>query len=200
MDMIVHTLWHNTPSHHLRMMLFLLYAVLLHGLVFYILHSKAYDARPQLPDWMNIKLVAGIDLSDNKTANPLSTKKTKPEPIKSNKLQQQQEPESNPEQLPSEAQHFIKADSRPFEHENPKPFYPSSARRRGMEGTVLLQVEVNERGKVSHVELKKSSGYRLLDSAAIDTVSKWFFIPAQKGKTPVKSLVEIPVKFELKNL
>jgi len=47
--------------------------------------------------------------------------------------------------------------------ENPKPVYPLEAREKGYQGEVLLRVEILANGRVGQVEVKKSSGYEVLD-------------------------------------
>jgi TonB family protein len=87
--------------------------------------------------------------------------------------------------------------SRPSYAENPKPLYPQEARERGYEGEVILKVEVLISGRVGQIEIKKSSGYEVLDRSALTTVRKWRFIPAKKDETPIPLWVNIPVKFQL---
>jgi TonB family protein len=87
--------------------------------------------------------------------------------------------------------------SRPNYAENPKPLYPQEARRRGYEGEVVLKVEVLTSGRVGKIEIKKSSGYALLDRSALTTVKQWRFIPAKKNETPIPLWVNIPIKFQL---
>jgi protein TonB len=81
--------------------------------------------------------------------------------------------------------------------ENPKPPYPSEARRKGYHGEVLLRVEVLPNGQVGEIELKKSSGHEVLDRSALNAVRAWRFIPARKGQTPVSLWVNIPIRFQL---
>jgi TonB family protein len=81
--------------------------------------------------------------------------------------------------------------------ENPRPLYPQEARKKGYEGEVLLKVEVLANGRVGRVELKKSSGYEILDRSALNAVKEWKFIPANKGNGSVPSWVNIPIKFQL---
>jgi protein TonB len=81
--------------------------------------------------------------------------------------------------------------------ENPKPLYPQEARKKGYEGEVILRVEVLSNGRVGQVEVRKSSGYELLDRSALTTVKQWRFVPAKKGEVPVPLWVNIPVKFQL---
>jgi protein TonB len=81
--------------------------------------------------------------------------------------------------------------------ENPKPPYPREARERGYQGEVVLRVEVLANGQVGQVEVKKSSGYELLDRSALAAVKQWRFIPAKKGDEAVALWVNIPIKFQL---
>lgn len=82
---------------------------------------------------------------------------------------------------------------------NPAPRYPYMARRRGQEGRVILRVQVNAAGHAEAVSIWQSSGYRVLDDAALDAVRKWRFIPAHRAGKPVSGLVEVPVAFKLTN-
>lgn len=50
--------------------------------------------------------------------------------------------------------------------------YPDLAKERGQEGTCLLKVTITRDGAVKGVELKESSGYWLLDDAAIRAIKK----------------------------
>jgi TonB family protein len=46
-------------------------------------------------------------------------------------------------------------------------FYPEQAKRLGLEGTVTLFVELSEDGRVEDVRVVASSGYPILDNAAV---------------------------------
>lgn len=50
--------------------------------------------------------------------------------------------------------------------------YPSRARRRGDEGVVVVSFVVSASGQISNVKVKTSSGSRILDNAAMNTVKK----------------------------
>lgn len=82
---------------------------------------------------------------------------------------------------------------------NPKPDYPMIARRRGYEGEVLVKVWVLKNGRVGDLELKKPSGYNILDDSALDTVKDWQFIPGTRNGKAMSSWVTIPITFRLKN-
>ena len=81
--------------------------------------------------------------------------------------------------------------------ENPKPVYPLEAREKGYQGEVLLRVEVLPSGRVGQVEVKKPSGYEVLDQSALVAVKKWKFIPARKGEIAIPVWVNIPIRFQL---
>jgi protein TonB len=80
----------------------------------------------------------------------------------------------------------------------PKLIYPEEARQKGYGGKVLLRIEILPNGKVGKVEVKKSSGYEILDQAAIAFGKEHEFSPAKKGGTPVSDWVGRPVRFDLK--
>jgi protein TonB len=71
------------------------------------------------------------------------------------------------------------------------------ARKKGYEGTVVLEVLVDENGKVDDLMLFKSSGHAILDKAAISSVKKWLFEPGTIGRKKVKMRVKVPVRFKL---
>jgi len=80
---------------------------------------------------------------------------------------------------------------------NPPPPYPPLSRRMGEEGQVMLRVLVNAQGSADSVEIKTSSGSTRLDSAAVDTVKRWKFVPAKRGEVAVPSAVLVPIIFKL---
>lgn len=77
------------------------------------------------------------------------------------------------------------------------PSYPDSLRRQGIEGKVLLHIEVDETGGVVSVSVKESSGYAAFDESAIATVRRWRFEPAKRGRKPVSVRVTLPVVFRI---
>lgn len=81
---------------------------------------------------------------------------------------------------------------------NPAPVYPSSSRRLGEEGRVLLRVQVSAEGSPITVQVKQSSGFERLDDAARNAVTKWKFVPAHQNGLALTSWVEVPLQFNLK--
>lgn len=80
---------------------------------------------------------------------------------------------------------------------NPKPAYPAISRRNGEEGKVLLKVRVSPQGAALEVAVSRSSGFSRLDTAALDAVTRWRFVPARRGDEAVESSVIVPVTFAL---
>lgn len=80
---------------------------------------------------------------------------------------------------------------------NPNPEYPKKARKRKEQGLVVVGVAVDEKGFPVDVWVIQSSGHGLLDAAAQAGIKQWRFIPAHVGSKPVKSKVEVPVRFRL---
>ncbi len=77
--------------------------------------------------------------------------------------------------------------------------YPLIAKKNEWEGTVRIRVVVQPSGFPETISIKKTSGHTVLDNAAIEAIRKTRFIPAKDGNIPVRSIVEIPIKFDLKN-
>ncbi|MCL1059577.1 TonB family protein [Shewanella gelidimarina] len=77
-----------------------------------------------------------------------------------------------------------------------QPHYPKKARKRGFQGTATIEVMFNQVGEQISLTLVDSSGYRLLDKAALNAVEKWQF-SAPSPQTAYAYTVRVPVKFEL---
>lgn len=79
------------------------------------------------------------------------------------------------------------------------PEYPRFARQAGLEGTVILLVEVLRDGSVGAIEVQQSlqSGPGGLDQAAKDAVRQWHFTPAKSGGQPLAVWASIPFRFRL---
>lgn len=81
---------------------------------------------------------------------------------------------------------------------NKPPHYPRRARLRNFQGTVLLNVLVGKTGVAKQVHISRSSGYTILDEAALKAVRSWQFIPASYSGAAVEEHLEVPVTFQLK--
>lgn len=77
------------------------------------------------------------------------------------------------------------------------PRYPSIARKRGQEGTVWLDVWLDEEGRQSKLAIAKSSGLKVFDVSALDAVQSWQFQAYKVNGVGVISRVRLPVEFRL---
>lgn len=81
---------------------------------------------------------------------------------------------------------------------SPAPIYPGRAISRDQEGRVVLRVLVDEQGRPAEVAIERSSGFRLLDEAALKIVrSHWHFVPAQRAGAAVSAWALVPIVFQL---
>ncbi|WP_174906483.1 energy transducer TonB [Burkholderia diffusa] len=80
---------------------------------------------------------------------------------------------------------------------NPAPDYPAFAQDQGWEGRVVLRVRVLANGTPDSVEVRTSSGRRMLDNAAVAAVKRWTFVPAKRGDEAVDGWVNVPIDFKL---
>ena len=88
-------------------------------------------------------------------------------------------------------------DATPLYRRNPAPEYPLIGRKRGYQGTVILEVLVTREGRVGDLRVSASSGYSLLDQAALTTVKTWSFEPGMRAGKKVDMWVKVPVRFRL---
>jgi len=78
------------------------------------------------------------------------------------------------------------------------PNYTDSAYNAKIEGTVILAVGINEKGKVTSVKVKSPLD-KGLDRNAMKAVKKWKFQPATVDGNPVATEVNISVDFRLRD-
>lgn len=81
---------------------------------------------------------------------------------------------------------------------NPRPDYPMLAKRRGQEGKVILKVKVSRSGQAENVQVNQSSGYPMLDEAALKTVQQWGFAPATQAGQAIEAWIHVPIVFQIK--
>jgi TonB family protein len=78
------------------------------------------------------------------------------------------------------------------------PLYPESAREDGLEGLVVLSVEVDADGHVLAVTWTRRSGVPVLDYAAKQAILRWRFQPANDGLGPIAGRARVSVRFSLR--
>ncbi|MXZ00843.1 TonB family protein [Candidatus Poribacteria bacterium] len=77
-----------------------------------------------------------------------------------------------------------------------KPKYPDAAKKAEREGTVILQLTINENGFPKDIVPLTSLGFGL-EAAVIEALKKTTFHPATKGGTPI-SLNNVQISYEFK--
>jgi TonB family protein len=76
-----------------------------------------------------------------------------------------------------------------------KPQYPQEAFVKKIEGVVLVEMLIDNSGRVAGARVLKS--VPLLDAAALQTVKQWVFAPAMKRGRPVATIAHAPVTFRI---
>ena len=77
-----------------------------------------------------------------------------------------------------------------------EPEYSTKARKAGLEGTVMLAIEVWEDGKAHNIRVLRSLEMGL-DEKAVKAVEQWRFKPGMKDGEPVKVAAQVQVTFRL---
>ncbi len=85
----------------------------------------------------------------------------------------------------------------PTEKDRVVPDYPPDLRAQGIEGTVVLEVDIDATGNVVDVRIKRPTGLAF-DQAAMKAVRASKYNPARRGSESVAIRVTIPVKFRLR--
>ena len=80
---------------------------------------------------------------------------------------------------------------------NPKPPYPLVSRRMGEQGAVDLRLCLTYQGQIESVSVIKSSGYKRLDSSALETVKTWKFSPLEIVEASLSDCYRLPIHFKL---
>ncbi len=94
---------------------------------------------------------------------------------------------------------FIPYDDPPQPLSPIKPKYPEIAQEAGIEGTVIVQVFVDKRGRVKDTVILKGIPNTGLDEAATEAIRKVRFRPAKQRERAVGVWISIPVNFRLKS-
>ena len=97
---------------------------------------------------------------------------------------------------PPVAAPLYEVDSQPTVIGEVKIPYPEEARARGLEGTVVLRILVDETGTVRSVKLVSGPGGGL-DEAATKAVARFRFRPAMRKGQPVATEIRYAYTFEL---
>jgi len=63
------------------------------------------------------------------------------------------------------------------------------------QGRVVLRILVQSDGSAGQVNVVESSGFRVLDEAAVNAAVKWRFAPASRDGQPIDAWAVISVRF-----
>lgn len=107
------------------------------------------------------------------------------------------EGDSSPKQTQAGVHEFVEISEPQFLSPPSPPRYPTLARKRGQEGTVWVDIVLDATGDQVQINVLRSSGVEMLDSAALLAVSNWRFKPYEADGVSRPSRVRIPVEFSL---
>lgn len=79
------------------------------------------------------------------------------------------------------------------------PIYPEQALSEGKSGEVVLQLDIDEAGKVTNAQIAKGAGSGL-DEAAQQAGLKLVFVPASRAGKPIRSRILYKMDFTLKTV
>jgi periplasmic protein TonB len=82
-------------------------------------------------------------------------------------------------------------------YRNLQPPYPSAAVVNGEHGSVIMNVQVSSNGKPRTAAIYKSSGFDDLDTAALQAVLNWRFVPAMRSGETETNWALVKVDFQL---
>lgn len=75
------------------------------------------------------------------------------------------------------------------------PKYPPEALARKVDGTVVLLIDLDARGRVTAVQVDRSEPADVFDAAAVEAAWKWQFNPPMENGRPVSGRVSVPIEF-----
>ena len=93
---------------------------------------------------------------------------------------------------------FIPYDDPPVAMTAIRPVYPEIAQEAGIEGVIVVQAFIDEKGRVKETQILKGVPNTGLDEAAMDAIRKTRFKPAKQRERAVGVWISIPVNFRLK--
>jgi protein TonB len=78
------------------------------------------------------------------------------------------------------------------------PVYPEEARKKGIQGEIMVQILVGTDGSVKEATIvSNKTGSKDFEKAALDAVKQWKFEPGKLDGKPVEVNVVVPIKFKL---
>lgn len=162
---------------------------------------KSVKAKKPLPPKKTTAKKPVVEKKVAKTEKAVSKKQTtKPTPktVKTEKKVIEPQAEAKPIASKSGATEKPQLITKPSFLKRPKaPRYPRIAQRKGIQGTALYEIWLNEHGKQVKQQLVTSSGTPILDEAALKAIRGWQFSPQVIDGQAIAHRVQIPVRFSL---
>ena len=93
----------------------------------------------------------------------------------------------------NEDQNYIQASLK----NQPRIIYPADAQEKAFSGMTTLILSISDTGTVVKIFLEKSSGYEVLDNAAMEYCKKLLFTPAKFNGKPIFSRLKWAIKFDI---
>nr|WP_211091965.1 energy transducer TonB [Vibrio agarilyticus] len=166
-------------------------------------------AEPQKPKIDKTKVTAlepkpTIDTTKSKPIEKKVENQPKPNPVKTPSQDVEETNDDTKAQISNSEISTQAKPAKPVLVEKPKflvrpqaPTYPRVAKRKGMQGTVLIEVWLDKHGTQAKQLVLKSSGFDVLDTAALTAVKKWRFSAHRVNGIATQHRVRIPVRFNL---
>ncbi|ALM72844.1 energy transducer TonB [Vibrio vulnificus] len=158
---------------------------------------KKEVVKPKPPTPKKASLEKPVVENKSSTKPAESTPVEQPEPVehKTPKGADNDKPASSASQGVSSQPTLIEKPS--FMEKPVQPKYPRVAQKRGIEGTALFELWIDEQGKLTQLLLITSSGAKMLDDAARKAIQQWKFTPHAENGQKMPSRVRVPVRFSL---
>ena len=92
---------------------------------------------------------------------------------------------------------FYAYDTAPRVLRRVEPDYPQAARAAGLDGTVVINMNIDDRGRILRAWVAQASAADVLVAAALDAAYQFEFEPGTWRGEPVRCTVAIPFQFHL---
>ena len=93
---------------------------------------------------------------------------------------------------------FRDLDNKPRPTRQISPLYPPALKGQGIEGTVIIRLDIDKQGNVVDATAKKSD-HPAFAAYAVDAVRKWKFEPGMQNGEPVPFSMKAPIAFSIIN-
>ena len=152
---------------------------------------------PDLPE-LSIDLPA-VELAGMAVSRPEPPAQAEPKPQPSPEpAQAASKPEARPQPAAERSRFSLgEVDAHPRLVGRVNPTYPFRAKRRGVEGKVVLRFLVDKQGRVRELSVEQAEPAGVFEESALKAVRQWRFEPGEKDGKPVSTWVQVPIRFEL---